>query len=222
MNEARFLKEIESHVMEVIRDDGLYRHIRFREPGTMMQHFDLITWPGYLCYCGDMGTYVFSRLADMFEFFRTDRKYARENGRTLGINRSYWSEKLQAVDGQRRGGSAMEFSEDKFRRVINEFRVHWVREAARDQTLDKEQRRELWEAVDQEVLGELDNSGDLAQHAAYRFSWSPCSSRRDDSWSFQEFWEHSFEDYTHHFTWCCYALAWGIQVYDESKEAVAA
>lgn len=215
--EQQFLKDVESHVMEVIKDDGLYRHIRFREPGTMMQHFDLITWPGYLCYCGDMGTYVFTRLADMFQFFRTDRKYAQESGRTLGINRSYWSEKLQAVDGQRRNGSAMEFSEEKFRRVINEFRVHWVREAAREQALDKEQRRELWEAVDQEVLGELDNSGDFAKYAAYRFSWSPSSSRRDEYWSFQDLWEHSFEDYTHRFTWCCYALAWGVQKYDESK-----
>jgi hypothetical protein len=220
ITEQQFLKQVSEHVVEVHRDDGVYRHIRFRQPGTMMMHFDLITWPGYLCYCGDMGTYVFSRTKDMFEFFRTDREHARRHDRQLIINLSYWSEKLQAVDGRRRGRSALEFSEDKFRRVINDFRVNWIREAAREQTLDKEQRRELWEAVDQEVLGELDNSGDFAQHAAYRFSWSPggqFSSRYDELWSFQDLWEHSFEEYTHHFTWCCYALAWGIQKYDESK-----
>lgn len=83
-----FMRDVATHEMTVFRDDGLYRHIRFRRPNTMRTHFDLITYPGYLCYSGDMGTYVFSRLDDMFEFFRTDRD----------INPGYWSEKLQAVD----------------------------------------------------------------------------------------------------------------------------
>ena len=28
--------------------------------------FDIVTWPGYLCYSGDMGCFVFTRLPDMF------------------------------------------------------------------------------------------------------------------------------------------------------------
>lgn len=70
----------------MLHEDGIYRHIRFRQPGTMCMHFDLITWPGYLCYTGDMGTYVFTRLADMFEFFRTDLTYAPRTGRLLAVN----------------------------------------------------------------------------------------------------------------------------------------
>ncbi len=214
MNEAQFLKEIESHVMEVIRDDGLYRHIRFREPGTMMQHFDLITWPGYLCYCGDMGTYVFSRLADMFAFFRSDRRYAQESGRTLGINLGYWSEKLEAVDGTRRNGSAKEYSPEVFSQIVKEKLVYWMR----DYGLDRSERRELRESVEDEVLNCADEGDVRAYDAANGFSVTIGG----HTFEFQDFWEHDLTDYTHRFIWCCYALAWGIQVYDESKEAVAA
>jgi len=181
-------------------------------------HFDLITWPGYLCYTGDMGTYVFRRLEDMFEFFRTDRR----DDSSLNINRHYWSEKLQAVDGNRHNGSAMQFSADKFRRVISEIRLEWIRDA-RD-TLSKEQRRELWEAVDEEILQVLgdDDQGYAAQIAARDFYWSAdgMSSRYRHGkrgWEFHDLWEYSFNDYTHRFTWCCYALAWGIKQYDEAK-----
>src|SRR5690348_13144744 len=96
--EQWFLKDVSTHEMIVIRDDGANRHIRFKRPGTSCMYFDLITWPGYLCYTGDMGTYVFSRLEDMFEFFRTDRDYNKRKGRELSINPKYWGEKLQAVD----------------------------------------------------------------------------------------------------------------------------
>lgn len=217
--EERFLADVKDHQMTVIKEDGVYRHVRFAKPGTGCMHFDLITWPGYLCYCGDMGTFVFARLSDMFEFFRTDR---RGNDR-LYINLSYWSEKLLAVDGNRHNGSALEFSEDKFRREINEYRVRWMRDAKAEELLDKNERRELWEAVEDEVIGELENgSSDSAMQAAYRFSftrklgdWHP----KVLEWQFDDFFDHSFTEYTFHFTWCCYALAWGIKQYDAAKEA---
>ena len=66
----QFTSDIAQHQMQVIRDDGVSRHLRFKRPNTMCMHFDLLTWPGYLCYTGDMGTYVFRRLEDMFPFFR--------------------------------------------------------------------------------------------------------------------------------------------------------
>ncbi len=69
-DEARFLKDVANHEMQIIRDDGVQRHLRFKKPGTMCYHFDLITWGGHLCYTGDMGTYVFTRVHDMFDFFR--------------------------------------------------------------------------------------------------------------------------------------------------------
>ncbi|MBY0557588.1 MAG: hypothetical protein K2P77_10325 [Burkholderiaceae bacterium] len=214
--EERFLNDVAAHEMSVIRDEGVHRHIRFKEPGTSNMYFDLITWPGHLCYTGDMGTYVFQRTEDMFEFFRTDRRYQRKDGRRLKINLGYWTEKLIAVNGGRDGGKAKEFCEERFRRVINGYRVDWVRSAKEHDLLDAEGRRELWEAVESDVFGALEDGGvDRAIWAAYEFQHTDRSSRGTrDSWHFEDFFEHDFTVYTFHMVWCCYALAWAIEKYD--------
>lgn len=215
--EDNFLKDVAEHQMVVLHDDGVYRHIRFKQPESGNMYFDLVTWPGYLAYSGDMGCYVFSRLTDMFEFFRTDREYKKRNGKKLSINLSYWAEKLQAVDGNRHNASATEFSEEAFWSVINETRVGWIKDN-RD-LLTKEQRRELWEEIDSEILDVIDDrGGDAAINAACDFSHRI----GDKNFYFQDFFEHDFTQYTHRFIWCCYALAWGIEQYDKQKEQVPA
>lgn len=219
--EDRFLKDVAEHKMSVIRDDGVHRHIRFKEPGTSNMYFDLITWPGHLCYTGDMGTYVFQRLDDMFQFFRTDRTI-RNDQRKLYINLSYWTEKLIAVDGSRHGGKAKEFDVDKFTSVINEYRVGWMRSAKERGLLDKDGRRELWEAVDDEVLRNLEDGNERAVNAAYDFNYDPrVNPKMPYGWSFTDLFEHDFTEYTHSMVWCCYALAWGIEQYDATKKLAA-
>lgn len=208
----RFERDVAQHTMTVLHEDGVYRHIRFCRPDSSCMHFDLITYPGYLVYSGDMGCYVFSRLTDMFEFFRTDRLHGKDPSK-LYINRSYWSEKLQAVAGNRRNGSATEFSEEKFTRVINEYRLRWVWEG-RD-SLTKEQRRELWEAVDDDVLHHLYEGEHSAYQRANDFSWS--ISRETYHYHFADLWDHDFTEYTNNFTWCCFAIAWAIRQYDAAK-----
>lgn len=216
--EEGFLKDVEKHELTIIRDEGLNRHLRFSK-GSSDMRFDLITWPGHLCFTGDMGTYVFERLADMFEFFRHDREYAKKRGKQLAINASYWSEKLIAVacNGGRSKGGAMEFSKERFTEVINEYRVEWMRNSRL--ALTKEQRRELWEAVQDEVLNHIDDA-DLVQRNAYEFNWSAGRFLPGTypSYQFDDLFDHRFDDYTFHFLWCCYALAWGIEKYDEAKE----
>lgn len=219
--EERFLRDVAEHAMTVIRDDGVSRHIRFAKPGAGCMHFDLITWPGILCYTGDMGTYVFQRTTDMFEFFRHDRAYNQSRGRKLSINLGYWTEKLIAIDGSRHGGKVKEFDDEKFKRVINEYRVDWMRDAKERGTLDKDGRRELWEAVEDEVIGVLDDGGDRAQYAAYDFNHTAPSDAQRRGWQFDDLFEHDFTEYTHSIIWCCYALAWGIEKYDQSKVAIA-
>lgn len=199
-----FMRDVATHEMTVFRDDGLYRHLRFRRPNTMCMHFDLITYPGYLCYSGDMGTYVFSRLEDMFEFFRTDRD----------INPGYWSEKLQAVDNHGHGkGSATEFDKSRFERVVKEYLVSWMREGG----LNRADRKALREAVQDEVLSHSDDGEHEALSAAYRFEF-PTHSRQ--SFDFNDIWEHRVDRYTHRFIWCCRALKWGIAKYDAERAAV--
>lgn len=225
--QERFLRDVARHQMTVLRDDGLHRHVRFKEPGNSCYHFDLITWPGYLCYTGDMGTFVFRRIDDMFEFFGRDRAYHASRGRKLAINLGYWGEKLVAVDanGASSGGKAKEFDLEKFTRVINEYRLRWMRRGKEEGTLDKEQRRELWEQVQEEVLDRAEDGEHYAQAAAYQFAFRPSSDHRSSCapvWQFDDLFEHDFTEYTHTFVWCCYALAWGIQKYDEAKAAASA
>lgn len=213
LTESQFLKEVQDHKMTVIKDDGVHRHIRFAKPGTSCMHFDLTTWPGYLCYSGDMGTYVFSRLRDMFEFFRTDREYAQRRGMKLAINRSYWAEKLQAID---RDG-VKKFDEEKFNANVLRYLKGWLRDH-RDATT-KEERRELWDEVMFDVIGaDGDGGGYRKQCAAHDFSHKVNANVRE--FSFQDFYEYDCESYTHRFDWCCYALAWGIQQYDDAKAPV--
>ena len=100
--EAQFPNNIKDHKLTIIRDEGLYRHLRFRQPSTSNMWFDIITWPGYLAFVGDMGDWVFARDMDMLEFFRGDK-----------INPSYWGEKIQA-------GRHREYSEDIARKNIKE------------------------------------------------------------------------------------------------------
>ena len=199
--EELFRKDVADHTINILRDDGVYRHLSFTRNGSSIYRFDLITWPGYLCYCGDMGTYVFQRLTDMFQFFRADM---RGVGDDLYISLSYWEEKLQAIDANRRNGAAVEWSAEKFKRVVKEQYVEWLRE----RRLDAIDRAELREAID-ELLSEADDEH-RAHDAASNFE---CHRFR-----FYDFWEHDLTDYTFQFTWCCFAIAWGIQQYDAAKE----
>jgi hypothetical protein len=126
--EERFYNDVAKHEMSIISDDGVNRNILFKNPKSFYGHFNLVTWPGHLCVSGDMGCYVFSRVHDMFRFFRMEEK--DRNGmwmkdKTLAINPDYWAEKIDAVD---RNGPAYEFCDDTFRaRVIERYR-EWRRD----------------------------------------------------------------------------------------------
>jgi hypothetical protein len=88
----RFAADVRGHKLTVLHEDGLYRHLRFQKPGTHFYWFDLITWPGCLAINGDMEGYTFSRVEDMFTFFRASSGW---NSKT--INPQYWAEKLRAA-----------------------------------------------------------------------------------------------------------------------------
>lgn len=219
--EKRFLKDAAQHVMTVIRDDGLHRHLRFRKarPAGSEYWFDLITWPGSLCIDGDMGTYVFRRLEDMFEFFRTDREYLERRGCKLAINPSYWSEKLQAPKPRH----ADEFSKSQFRSRVLEAFDSWVEtsqpdddefttQAERDEF--KEKRTALRYALADEVLNCINDGETRAYDAARDFSCSEVP-----EFNMDDCWEWNCREYTFHFIWCCYAIAWGVKTYDETKTA---
>lgn len=218
--EDRFLKDAETHQMTLMRDDGVHRHIRFRrENGNGEYWFDIITWPGTLCIDGDMGTYVFRRLHDMFEFFRTDREYMTRNGNQLAINPGYWSEKLQAMPSK----GCQEFIADSFRQRVKEAFDNWVESnkpeadsefTTKDDLEDfAEQKDFLWDALESDVLSRADDGDVRAIDAAYAFT---CDHAPD--FKMEDCWEWRCEGFTFHFIWCCYAIAWGVKSYDAAKD----
>lgn len=85
---AEFEAAVKDHVFLVIRDDGLYRHLRCRAHDTAWNSWDIVTWPGYLSITGDRGGRVFARTDDMLiDFFKGK------------ANVPYWLEKCVAWDG---------------------------------------------------------------------------------------------------------------------------
>jgi hypothetical protein len=197
-SEEKFLKDVATHAMTIVRDDGVHRHLRFARPGTGCMHFDIVTYPNYLVYSGDMGCYVFSRLHDMFEFFRV-RPRSEEPGR-LHINLGYWAEKLEATD---RPDGHHEYSADIFRQRVTEVLD------------DTEADQELRDEVEEYVLAYADDGEVRARDALDQFEHN---GRR----LFTDTWEWEFTEYTFRFVWCCYALAWSIQQYDAATAKAAA
>lgn len=208
--QERFLDTVKSHKIQIIVDDGIYRHLIFSK-GSFNHKFELITWPGHLCIAGDMGTYIFKRIEDMFCFFRSDK-----NDGGVPVNPGYWGEKLQAIstfEGYKK------FSEEDFKAAVMEHLIEWIRENRNDTT--KEERRDLLEAVRWEVLGaDGDSGGYRKQIAANDFSYHV--NDKVGEFRFHDFWEVNVEKYTYQYIWCLRAIVWGIQQYDKAKEKVSA
>lgn len=193
VTEHVFLKDVAKHQMTVLRDDGLYRHVRFKKPDSGDMRFDLVTWPGYLAYTGDMGTFVFSRITDMFEFFRSPPR----DGEVLPINLGYWHEKADAED---RSDGIRRFSPDKFIATVKQ----WL--------TDAKASREVRQDVETEVISLAHDGEHAAMTAAIDY-------RHDSGFEFTDFWEADCTEYTFRFVWCCYALVWGIRQYDAARIA---
>lgn len=187
----RFSTDIAAHTLTVLHDDGLYRHLRFSRPGSSTYSFDIVTWPGVLTIHGDMGTYVFSRLQDMFDFFRGDR-----------INPSYWAQKLQTKD------RVTEFSPDAFREHVVDAVIGWAGELSGEGDDDEQvsiRVGHLLEALQREVL----QFGEDEQDARFTLD-----SFTHDGCTFADTWEWDLHRPTFHFLWSCHALSWGIALYD--------
>lgn len=203
-SQEQFFKDVSSHKMNVIRDDGIHRHIRFKRPESSTYWFEIVTYPGALVIDGDMGTYVFKRLDDMFEFFRTDREYLERNGIELAINPGYWGEKLASVSVYGEGFKA--FNEDMFREAVKSRFDAWVE----SEEPSEETKAELWDELDDRVLYVAEEGIHEAVKAAMDFE-------PDDSevlFDMRDFFEHRLEDFTFHYIWNCYAIAWAVKQYD--------
>lgn len=60
------VKAFAEHEIEVKLEQGLYRHYRCAKPGTGIYHFHVVTFPGRILVCGDIGDMCWERVPDMF------------------------------------------------------------------------------------------------------------------------------------------------------------
>lgn len=192
--ETRFLRDVASHELTIEVDDGAHRHLTLRRHNSFAYGFHIVTWPGSLAISGDMGSFVFSRLYDMFEFFRGTR-----------INTGYWAEKLTAHD---RHGGHRKFSKDLFRDAIIRDFEQWAFEAPEDRVRAKAELDNEWNGL----LGATPDTIQEAVRDAMEYE-CPVSKNR-----FVDFWDHNLEEYTFQFVWCCHAIQWAIGRYDSEKE----
>lgn len=196
--EQMFLIDIKDHTLNVVRDDGVYRHLVFTNNGSSVYRFELITWPGYLCICGDMGELLFYRLNDMFEFFRMDKNdFMKRKDGWLNINPSYWGEKVEASSGD----GITEYSSKKFRECVKSDFDQWE---FSDDTL----RKETWNEVESDVLSAADDGEIRAYDVA-------CNFRGNNGEEFTDFFEHDLTEYKSRYIWLLFAIVWGIGKYDE-------
>ncbi len=177
----RIVNDLKEHTVTVRHADGLYRHWRCQKPETWNMGFDIITWPGSLCYTGDMGDCLFQRTPDMVSFMR---------GSCMSY--SYAAEKCVAHDGRLK-----EFREERFEEILAErlkesedgtFRVMRRGKIENESVADaiEEIRREYSEySTPHDAMRAMHESG----------LWDGCDLP-------------SCEDYTFHFLWCLHAIKW--------------
>jgi len=201
-----FLREVAEHRIKIVSDSGLHRHIIFKNLDSSICWFELITWHGTLCINGDCGSYVFSRLPDMFRFFRQ-----KNNDNSLSINPHYWGEKLQSVD---RCSGFVEFDSDEFKERVKE---HFDSFVESNPELN-DHKSELWESIENDVLFYSDS-----EHEAYRAVNDFSHEIGNRVFEFVDFFDGGgTETYTARYLWCLYAIVWGIQQYDLATEKVLA
>lgn len=199
----QFEGDTADHEMIVIRDDGLYRHLRFKRPDTTAMYFDIVTWPGFLAYVGDMGSYVFSRTEDMLTFFR-----GGNDGYPIDFR--YWAEKLQGPRGS--SELAVEYSADAMKQEVE----RWLKDYVEGHDLGGAEALELREEVQEQVL-----EREMTEHSE-TFAYYYIREFDHKGITMEGLEEPHFKQYEFRFLWCCFALVWAIEKYDEEKREQAA
>jgi hypothetical protein len=195
-----FLKDVETHELTVNLDQGVFRDLTISRPNTSSYHYNITTRSGYLIITGDMGSFVFQRLTDMFDFFRSDSKGYR-------INDGHWEEKLEAVC--RRGG-AKSFSSERVEEVLLE-ELNQFKQDLSCSVSDKRKFNSAKEEIDRLISIASDSEYDFYAEVSNWDSDSAGGMRLDD------WWEWDFREYTYHYIWCLYAIVHAIKLYDAYK-----
>ena len=198
-----FAANTREHVLTLLHDDGEYRHVRFARPDSGLYRVDVVTWPYHLAVSGDLHGFVFRRLSDMFEFFRSTH--------AGHIDPGYWAEKV--VDGRERCRS---WSEDLFTAQVTEDL------AAAEKNWPG--LTEAWKEKTDGWLADWDVSYEYgARSAVDNFEFehpdSTWSNRR--VWHFEDTDQWQLTDWDWHYLRSCHAVRATIAAYDATRVPAA-
>jgi hypothetical protein len=155
----RFAEATAGHQMQILHDDGIYRHLRFQNPDCSEYWYDLITAPGTLTITGDMGDFLFRRVEDMFDFF---------GRRSATINGHYWAQKVVA-------GTTHEFDAGRYKEAITQEFFDSIDD------LSQADRDDLWSDIELFLLdAETTESAHLAMS-----DWSDSRMSLEDSFEIE-------------------------------------
>jgi hypothetical protein len=235
---ARFARDTAQHRMTVLHDDGLYRHLRFSTRRGYGEYggywFELITTPGQLVFSGDGESYVFRRLQDMFEFFRSG---IYRDG-SLHVQPGYWSEKLASNREVSTSYSEKLFQQEVTEsleaaeadcpgvteawaeHVESEYNTEYEEEARR--ALDNFRFGESYRAACGKCDWSMDSeSWTVARRAAVEHSKEAGEEHgahvRDLTFTFSDTWEWPLRDFDWWFLWACHGIVHGIARYDRLR-----
>lgn len=199
-----FLKDIAEHTeINIQLDDGVFRHIKFSRKGSSVFHFNITTFPGHLTITGDMGSYTFSRMYDMFDFFVGD-EFSNDD---LRINPSYWSEKLESVC---KISGVEEFnSEDAEVRILD-----YVGKIYHDEYDGDEDKEDLIE----DIRSQIDFQDEIRMRDSFVYAVHSDDFLTEYINVNDYLMDINFRSHTYHYIWCCYAIVWGILKYKEIKK----
>jgi hypothetical protein len=179
----RIGNDLAGHTITLLHGNGLYRHWRCQRPNTWNMGFDIVTWPGSLCFTGDMGEYLFQRTADMVPFMRESC-----------MSYSYAAEKCTAHDGRLK-----EFSEERFEEILTER----LKEADEEGGTFRVMRRGTFAD---------ENVADALEEIRNAYSQYSMASDATKAMYESGLWDGcdlpSCEVYTFHFLWCLHAIKW--------------
>jgi hypothetical protein len=196
----RIEHDLATHEMTVLHDDGLYRHLRFKQAdGSSFYWYDVTTWPGALAITGDCGAFVFRRIEDMLTFFESS---------TERINPSYWAQKLVAPNGTR---SVREYSEEIARKRVAE----WLSDVREWDDLSDDDFASLKANVEDQILSREEMGWEDGCHGLLR-DFEHGRRQIIDSW------EWDLTEWDWQFLWCCWAIVKGVGQYRQATAKATA
>lgn len=193
-----FLETVKDHELTVNIDHGVFRDLTIKKTDTGHRSYHITTRPNSLIFTGDMGSFVFTRLNDMFRFFRSDE---------YKINPDYWAEKVQAQD---MWGGVKAFDSKYAKASLEQALQEFI--ACCHPEFDEADIIKAKDAVE-----EVDCSDEESFETAMN-DWD-----EDDAGDFRpsDYFDVDPRTYTYRYLWCCYAIVHAIKLYDAQKAEVA-